>query len=327
MSKEVVLVVTRYPDADMAVLAERYTLRVLGDAPDAAARAALLAELAPHVRVLATNGEAGADAALIDALPKLEAIVSYGVGVDAIDLAHAARRQIRVTNTPEVLTEDVADLGMALMLAVAREVARNDARVRAGDWGAGGERGHFPLTARLHGKRLGILGLGRVGRAVARRAAAFDMTIGYHDRVRFDDVPYAFHDGAAALAAGSDYLIVCAAADSMPRGAIGRAVFEALGPQGFLINVARGAILDEPALIECLSDGRLRGAALDVFWNEPAIDARLLALPNLLLSPHRASATTQTRAAMARLVRENLDAFFDGRPLVTEFTAHRPKAG
>ncbi|MEK6346552.1 MAG: 2-hydroxyacid dehydrogenase [Burkholderia sp.] len=319
MSKEPVLVVTRYPEPDMLVLAERYALHVLADAPD---RAALLAELAPRVRVLATNGEAGADAALIDALPKLEAIVSYGVGVDAIDLRHAASKGIRVTNTPDVLTEDVADLGLALMLALAREVAANDARVRAGEWG----REHFALTSRMYGKRLGIIGLGRVGRAVARRAAAFDMAIAYHDRARFDDLPYAFHDSAAALAANVDFLMVCAAADQIPRGAIGAEVFEALGPNGFLINIARGSILDEPVLVDYLSDGRLRGAALDVFWNEPAIDRRLLALPNVVLSPHRASATVETRAAMARLVRANLDAWLAGEPLVTEFTAHLPKA-
>ncbi|WP_186116365.1 2-hydroxyacid dehydrogenase [Burkholderia gladioli] len=319
MSKEELLVVTRYPEADMIVLAERYTLHVLAEAPD---RAALLAELAPRVRVLATNGESGADAALIDALPRLEIIVSYGVGVDAIDLAHAAAKGIRVTNTPDVLTEDVADMGLALMLSVAREISRNDARVRAGEWG----REHFALTSRMYGKRLGIIGLGRVGRAVARRAAAFEMRIGYHDRFRFEDVPYAYHASAAALAADSDYLMVCAAADQIPRGAIGREVFDALGPNGFLINIARGSIIDEPVLIDYLADGRLRGAALDVFWNEPAIDRRLLALPNVVLQPHRASATIETRAAMAELLRANLEAYLAGQPLVTEFTAHLRRA-
>ncbi|WP_186125559.1 NAD(P)-dependent oxidoreductase [Burkholderia gladioli] len=279
MSKEALLVVTRYPEADMIVLAERYTLHVLAEAPD---RAALLAELAPCVRVLATNGESGADAALIDALPRLEIIISYG----------------------------------------AREISRNDARVRAGEWG----REHFALTSRMYGKRLGIIGLGRVGRAVARRAAAFEMRIGYHDRFRFDDVPYAYHDSAAALAADSDYLMVCAAADQIPRGAIGREVFDALGPNGFLINIARGSIIDEPVLIDYLADGRLRGAALDVFWNEPAIDRRLLALPNVVLQPHRASATIETRAAMAQLLRANLEAYLAGQPLVTEFTAHLRRA-
>ncbi|MBI0328448.1 2-hydroxyacid dehydrogenase [Burkholderia plantarii] len=320
MSKEAILVVTRYPEADMVVLGEQYELHVLAEAPD---RAALLAGLAPRVRVLATNGESGADAALIDALPKLEIIVSYGVGVDAIDLAHAARRGVRVTNTPDVLTEDVADMGLALMLAVAREIPRNDARTRAGEWG----REAFTPTSRMFGKRLGIVGLGRVGRAVARRAAAFGMRIAYTDRMCFDDVPHAFHASAAELAAQADFLMVCAAADQIPRGAIGREVFDALGPDGFLVNIARGSIIDEPVLIDYLGHGRLRGAALDVFWNEPAIDRRLFALPNVVLQPHRASATVETRAAMAGLVRANLQAYFEGRPLVTEFTAHLAKAG
>jgi lactate dehydrogenase-like 2-hydroxyacid dehydrogenase len=238
--------------------------------------------------------------------------------VDAIDLAHAAQRGIRVTNTPDVLTEDVADLGMALMLSIARDIPQNDALVRAGQWG----KRPIALASRMFGKRLGIFGLGRVGRAVARRAAAFDMKIAYHDRAQFADVAYAYYSNAAALASESDFLMVCAAADQIPRGALGREVFDALGPQGFLINVARGSIIDEPALVEYLIDGRIKGAALDVFWNEPAIDPRLLTLPNVVLQPHRASATLETRAAMAQLVRDNLHAFFDGKPLVTEFTAH-----
>ncbi|QTD94771.1 2-hydroxyacid dehydrogenase [Burkholderia anthina] len=315
MHKEELMVVSRYPDADMATLEAQFSLHVLADAPD---RERLLAEVGPRIRALATDGESGASAALIDALPNLQIIVSYGVGVDAIDLAQAARRGIRVTNTPDVLTGDVADLGIGLMLAVARDIAQNDAFVRAGAWGAQ----RFRLTSRMFGKRLGIIGLGRVGRAVARRAAAFDMQIAYHDRMRFDDVDYRFHASAAELAGDVDFLMVCAAADRMPRGAIGRDVFDALGPDGFLVNIARGSIVDEPVLVDYLLDGRIRGAALDVFWNEPAIDARLLTLPNVVLQAHRASATIETRAAMAQLVRDNLRAYFDGQPLATEFTGH-----
>lgn len=319
MHKEELLVVTPYPQADMELLAGKYTLHVLSEAPQPER---LLAELAPRLRVLATNGESGAGAQLMDALPKLEIIVSYGVGVDAIDLKHAAARGIRVTNTPDVLTGDVADLGIALMLAGARDLARCDALVRGGQWG----RTQIPLTTRVFGKRLGIIGLGRVGRAVARRAAAFDMQIAYHDKLRFDDVPYQYASGMAELAAQSDFLMVCAAADQMPRGAIGREVFEALGAGGFLINIARGSIIDEPALLDCLERKLIRGAALDVFWNEPHIDRRFLDLPNVLLQPHRASATVETRAAMARLVRDNLDAYFSGAALPTEFTMHLARA-
>lgn len=319
MHKEELLVVSRYPESDMAWLAQHYTLHVLADAVD---RTALLEALAPRVRVLATNGESGADAALIDALPKLEVIVSYGVGVDAIDLAHAARRGIRVTNTPEVLTGDVADFGIALMLAIARQIPQNDALVRAGQWGTTS----FPLTTRMFGKRLGIVGLGRVGRAVARRAEAFDMKIAYHDRIRFEDVAYDYHASAAALAQEVDFLMVCAAADQIPRGALGRDVFDALGPEGILINVARGSIIDEPVLLAYLRERRIRGAALDVYWNEPSIDPRWRSLPNVVLQAHRASATVETRTAMAQLVRDNLAACFGNKPLVTEFTAHLAKA-
>lgn len=318
MHKEELLVVSRYPESDMALLERRYTLHVLADAAD---RAALLADVAPRIRVLATNGESGADAALIDALPKLEVIVSYGVGLDAIDLAHAARRGIRVTHTPEVLTGDVADFGIALMLAIARQIPQNDAQVRAGRWG----QASFPLTTRMFGKRLGIVGLGRVGRAVARRAEAFDMKIAYHDRIRFEDAAYDYHPSAAALAREVDFLMVCAAADQIPRGALGREVFDALGPDGILVNVARGSIIDEPVLLEYLGAQRIRGAALDVFWNEPSIDPRFHTLPNVVLQAHRASATVETRAAMAQLVRDNLEACFSGKPLVTEFTAHLAK--
>jgi D-3-phosphoglycerate dehydrogenase len=316
MYKADLLVVTRYPDADMAELARHFELHVLADADHPEV---WLKNVAPRIRALATNGEAGASAALIDALPNLEIIASYGVGVDAIDLAHAARRGIRVTNTPDVLTEDVADMGMALMLAVARDIPQNDAIVRAGEWGSA----QIPLATRMFGKRLGIIGFGRVGRAVAKRASAFNMTISYHDRIRFGDSPHTFHDSAVSLARESDFLMVCAAADQSNKASIGRDVFDALGPQGILVNISRGSIIDEPVLLDYLIERRIRGAALDVFWNEPAIDARFRTLRNVVLQPHRASATVETRAAMAQLVRANLSAFFSGEPLVTEYTAHR----
>jgi lactate dehydrogenase-like 2-hydroxyacid dehydrogenase len=316
MHKAEVLVVTRYPDADMAALAQHYTLHVLADAEDPDA---LLAEIAPRIRALATNGEAGASAKLIDALPHLEIIVSYGVGVDAIDLERAAQRNIRVTYTPDVLTDDVADLGIALLLSVARDIPQNDAIVRAGEWG----HVQIPLATRVFGKRLGILGLGRVGRAVAKRAAGFDMAISYHDRNRFDDSPYTFHETAVELARHSDFIIICAAADRSNRASIGHEVLDALGPDSFLINIARGSIIDEPVLLNYLTERRIRGAALDVFWSEPAIDPRFFALHNVVLQPHRASGTVETRAAMAHLVRNNLAAFFAGEPLITEYTAHK----
>jgi D-3-phosphoglycerate dehydrogenase len=296
----------------MAELERHYTLHVLSDCTN---RGALLAEVGSRIRALATNGEAGASAELIDALPALEIIVSYGVGVDAIDLAHAAKRGIRVTNTPDVLTGDVADMGIGLLLSIARQIPANDRIVRDAQWG----KAAIPLATRMFGKRLGVLGLGRVGRALTRRAAAFDMTVAYHDRVRFDDVDYTYCDSAVALARESDFLVICAAADRESQGLVSRDVFDALGPNGILVNIARGSIVDEPVLLEYLSECRIRGAALDVFWNEPSIDPRFFTLDNVVLQPHRSSATVETRGAMAQLVRENLKAFFDGAPLVTEF--------
>lgn len=312
MHKTDLLVVVRYPERDMAELERHYTLHVLSDCTN---RGALLAEVGSRIRALATNGEAGASAELIDALPALEIIVSYGVGVDAIDLVHAAKRGIRVTNTPDVLTGDVADMGIGLLLSIARQIPANDRIVRDAQWG----KAAIPLATRMFGKRLGVLGLGRVGRALARRAAAFDMTIAYHDRVRFDDVDYTYCDSAVALASESDFLVICAAADRESQGLVSRDVFDALGPNGILVNIARGSIVDEPVLLEYLSERRIRGAALDVFWNEPSIDPRFFTLDNVVLQPHRSSATGETRGAMAQLVRENLKAFFDGAPLVTEF--------
>jgi lactate dehydrogenase-like 2-hydroxyacid dehydrogenase len=309
------LVVVRYPEADMAELERHFTLHVLSDAANPAA---LLADVGPRIRAVATNGEAGANAGLIDALPQLEIIVSYGVGVDAIDLGHAAKRGIRVTNTPDVLTGDVADMGMGLMLAIARQIPANDRVVRNGQWG----KVTLPLATRMFGKRLGIVGLGRVGRALAKRAAAFDMSIAYHDRIRFDNVGYTYREDAVTLARESDFLVICAAADRQSHASVSRDVLDALGPDGVLVNVARGSIVDEPVLLDYLATHRIRGAALDVFWNEPSIDPRFHSLDNVVLQPHRSSATVETRAAMAQLVRENLRAFLEGMPLVTEYATH-----
>ena len=315
MHKTDLLVVVRYPEADMAELERHYTLHVLSDSADPVA---LLADVGKRIRAVATNGEAGAGATLIDALPELEIIVSYGVGVDAIDLGLAAKRGIRVTNTPDVLTGDVADMGMGLMLAIARHLPANDRVIRDGQWG----KVTLPLATRMFGKRLGILGLGRVGRALAKRAAAFDMSIAYHDRIRFDDVGYTYCEDAVALARDADFLVICAAADRQSHASVSRDVLDALGPDGILVNIARGSIVDEPVLLDYLATHRIRGAALDVFWNEPSIDPRFHSLDIVVLQPHRSSATVETRAAMGQLVRDNLQAFFKDLPLVTEYPTH-----
>jgi D-3-phosphoglycerate dehydrogenase len=313
MKKEEILVVAPYSDSAMAMFAQHYELHVLSQAADPDA---LLKNIAPRIRALATNGESGASAKLMDSLPKLEIIACNGVGVDAIDLAHAAKRGIRVTNTPGVLTDEVADMGMGLLLATVRRIPQCDAFVRSGQWG----HTPLPLTARVFGKRLGILGMGRVGKAFARRAAAFDLTVAYHNRHRIsDEAAYTYYDNAVELAHHSDFLVICASANGENRASIGRDVLDALGPTGFLVNIARGSIIDEPVLIEYLQEKRIAGAGIDVFWNEPAIDPRFWTLDNVVLQAHRASATTETRAAMAQLALDNLLAFSAGKPLLSEY--------
>ena len=310
MSKPGLLVLGPYTEPDMRALAEHFALHKLWEAED---RDSFLARVAPEIRGVGTSGGIGADAALMDALPRLEIIACYGVGVDAIDLDHARARGVRVTNTPDVLTDDVADMAWALLLATARQIPRGDALVRAGAW----PRGGLPLSNRVWGKRLGIVGLGRIGHAVARRGEGFGMTVAYSGRTRRQDVPYAWHPDPASLARESDFLVVCTAGGAGTQGLIDAAVLDALGPRGTLVNVARGTVVDEPALIAALRERRIAAAGLDVFLNEPDIDPAFFALDNAVLHPHHASGTVETRAEMGRLVRENLVAHFAGRPLPT----------
>ena len=288
-----------------------FALRKLWEAADADA---FVAEVGANVRGIFTNGIIGAGKALIDALPRLEIVGVYGVGVDAVDLASAKARGIRVTNTPDVLTIGVAELALALLLDVARRVAYNDRYVRAGRWP---QEGDPVLANSLAGKRLGILGLGRIGHAVARRAAAFDMTICYHGRRRQDDVAYEYVPDLVEMARAVDCLVVTCLGGPTTKGLVDRAVIEALGPKGWLINVARGSVIDEPALVEALVAGRLGGAGLDVFANEPNVPAALLGMDNVVLQPHQASATWETRDGMGQLVVDNLKAHFAGQPLPT----------
>lgn len=304
------LVVGPYTPDEMEVLARHFVVHRLWQAPD---RDAFLAAVAPEIRAIGTRGELGANGAMIGALPKLEIIACYGVGTDAIDLAAARARGIAVTNTPDVLTEDVADMGWALLLATARRIPEGDLYARSGAW----TKAPMALTTRVWGKRLGIVGLGRIGRAVARRAEGFGMTVAYSARARYADVSYAWHPDPASLAREVDFLIVCAAGGPATRNLVGADVLKALGPAGILVNVSRGSVVDEPALLDALRNGTIAAAGLDVFWNEPAIDPAFAALQNVVLQPHNASGTVETRAAMGRLVRENLLAHFEGRPLPT----------
>jgi lactate dehydrogenase-like 2-hydroxyacid dehydrogenase len=268
-----------------------------------------VASIAAAVRGVATGGGTGVPRPIMDALPRLEIIAVNGIGTDAVDLERARARGIRVATTPGVLTDDVADMAMGLLLAVMRGLSAGDRFVRAGRWGADGS---LPLARKVGGKRLGILGLGQVGRAVARRAEAFGMEIAYTDLRAFDDVAHRHEPELAALAGWADALIVAASGGPGSRGIVDGGVLDALGPEGVLVNVARGSVVDEAALVAALTEGRLGGAGLDVFAHEPHVPEALLGLDRVVLQPHRASATVETRLAMGELVLANLAAQFAG---------------
>jgi lactate dehydrogenase-like 2-hydroxyacid dehydrogenase len=299
-----------YPDWDMDPLQEAYALHKLWQTNEPQA---LLAEHGERIRAIATRGELGASAELIAACPKLELIACYGVGTDAIALAAAKARGIRVTNTPDVLTGDVADIGVGLTLALLRRIPQADAYVRSGAWA----NRNMDLATRLYGKRVGVVGLGRIGVTLARRLSGFDVEIGYFDVAQRADSPHRYFEDLVALADWSELLVVTLAGGASTQGIVNEAVLKALGPRGFLVNVSRGSTVDEPALLAALEARSIAGAALDVFWNEPRIDARFMSLDNVLLQPHHASGTVETRQAMGRLVRDNLAAHFAGRELPT----------
>jgi lactate dehydrogenase-like 2-hydroxyacid dehydrogenase len=267
----------------------------------------------PAVRAVVTTGGAGASRQLLQALPALELVACVGVGFDAIDLAYAREHGIVVTTTPGVLDQCVADTALALLLAVFRRVVQADRFVRAGDWLHGG----FPLTHSLAGKRCGIVGLGNIGRAIARRAEAFGMVLSYHGPGPKADVAYRYCPDLAAMAAEVDVLVLALPGGAASRHVVDGKVLDALGSDGVLINIARGSVVDQAALVERLCDGRLGGAGLDVFADEPQVPAVLFGLDNVVLAPHMASATVETRAAMAQLMLDNLQAHFAGRPLLT----------
>jgi hydroxypyruvate reductase len=279
----------------------------------AAGDAAAFAALAPRLVGLAGAGESKVPASLIHQLPALKVISIFGVGYDGVDVAAARERGIAVTHTPGVLSEDVADLAMALMLAVARGLARADQHVRQGKWPQGG----LPLGRKVSGARLGIVGLGRIGQAIAQRAAAFGMQIAYTARSEKPASGLPYHPGAKSLAAAVDFLVVITPGGAATKHLIDAEVLAALGPKGYLINVARGSVVDEAALVAALQNGVIAGAGLDVFANEPQVPEALWSLPNVVLTPHIASATAQTRQAMADLAFANMVAGTSGQPVHT----------
>ncbi|APE16435.1 hydroxyacid dehydrogenase [Mycobacterium sp. WY10] len=272
------------------------------------------AEQADEVTVIVCNGRPGVDAALMDSLPQLRAIVNFGAGYDAIDVTAARERGIGVSNTPDVLNDTVADTALGLILDTLRRFPAADRYVRAGRWAT---EGPFPYTRDLTGSRVGILGLGRIGSAIATRLRGFDCAIAYHNRHEIPGSPYRYAASPAELAAGVDVLVVVTAGGPDTAHLVDREVLSALGPDGYLINVARGSVVDQDVLIEFLEQGRLAGAGLDVYAAEPDVPVRLWELDNVVLLPHMGSATARTRTAMATLAMRNLEEFLASGQLVT----------
>lgn len=279
-----------------------YTVRRLFEQTD---KEAYIREFGPRIRGAITGGHTGITQALMAQLPALEVVAVNGVGTDAVDLAYARSRGIAVTATFGALTEDVADLAIGLLIAACRDICAGDRFIRDGLWVKNPQPSAIPLARRFSGMRVGIVGMGRVGRAIATRAAAFGCPVSYTDLRAMDDVPYTFVADLKQLAQGSDALVLAAAADKA-EGIIDAAVLDALGAKGFLVNIARGRLVNEPDLVAALREGRIAGAGLDVFVDEPHVPAALLAMDNVALQAHRASATLETRTAMGEMVLASL---------------------
>ena len=306
---EILLIRQTRPDV-AGRLSERFRLHRLEEAPD---RDAFLDAAGPRIRGLAVGAMCPIDARLFDRLPRLEIVASFGVGYDTIDVAEAHRRGIVVTNTPDVLSDEVADLALGLLLATIRRIPQADRYLRAGRW----REGSFPLTTSLRERRVGILGLGRIGRAIAQRLEGFGVSIAYHGRTPQADVAYAYHDSLLGLAKAVDVLIVASPGGPGTRGLVDAAVLAALGPEGIVVNIARGSVIDEAALIAALTAGTIHGAGLDVFENEPQVPQALVDLDQVVLLPHVGSGSHHTRAAMGRVLTDNLFSWFDGKGPVT----------
>jgi len=311
MKPEVLEMGSMYPPTQ-AALEEAFTVHKLWLAPD---RDALIASLAPRITAVASSGRNGIDAATIARLPKLKIISHFGVGVDTVDTGAAKKHGVTVTNTPDVLTEDVADIAIGLLLATVRKIAVGDRYVRGGQW----LKGSMPLTDTIQGKTLGVVGMGRIGRAIARRAEAFNLKIAYQGPRKKSDVSWPYYADPVALAKEVDFLVTACPGGPATEGLVSKAVIEALGPQGVFVNISRGSVADQPALVAALKEGKLGGAGLDVFADEPRVPEELFAMDNVVLQPHVGSATHPTRAAMGQLVIDNLAAFFAGKPLLTPY--------
>ena len=310
MSRTLLLMGPLLP-AVMDTLESTYTVHRHWEADDAAA---LLERIADVCVGVVTDGGRGVEGAVLEKLPNVRIVAVFGVGVDAVDREHCAGRDIVVTNTPDVLSDDVADLAVALALAVARNFVVAERHARAGKWA---KEGGVPLSRRMTGKKAGIYGMGSIGEALAKRLAGFEMDIAYCNRREKADSPHRFVADLATLAKEVDFLFVTAAATPETIGSVDANVLDALGESGYLINVSRGTLIDEPTLVSYLEEGRIAGAGLDVFADEPNIPEALFALDDVVLQPHVASGTHETRAAMGQLVLDNLEAHFAGREPLT----------
>lgn len=279
---------------------------------DATDREAWLDEHGEGVEVVVASYLSGVDGPLADRLPNLKAVANFGVGYDSTDLDAMRERGVALTNTPDVLTDDVADVAVALMLDVMRQFSASDRYVRAGEW----EHHAYPLTRRVSGASVGILGLGRIGLAIARRLEGFGCEVSYHNR-KPADAPYRYVADLATLARESDVLVVAIPACAETNGMVSAQVLAELGPDGYLVNIARGSVVDEDALVSALVEGRLAGAGLDVYRDEPHVPEALRSLDTVVLLPHVGSGTHQTRRDMADLVLANVEAALTGTPLVT----------
>ena len=307
-----ILQIGPYPNWDQKPLDAAFTMHRYFEAED---QLAFVQSIAPSIRGIATRGELGATRELIECLPNLEVISVYGVGFDAVDIAACKERNIRVSNTPDVLTKDVADLGVAMMLVQSRGMIGAEKWVRDGSWI---EKGLYPLKSRVFSKKAGVLGLGRIGFEVAKRLQGFDMDIAYSDVEAKDySNDWAYIQDPVELAKHSDFLFVTLAASAETHHIVGKDVINALGAEGMIVNISRASNIDENALLDALENGTLGSAALDVFEGEPDLNPRFMELDNVLLQPHHASGTVETRKAMGKLVRDNLSAYFENGSLLT----------
>jgi lactate dehydrogenase-like 2-hydroxyacid dehydrogenase len=317
VSKPDVLAVAKLHPFFQQALEATYTVHDRTHVTDPAA----FAQLAPRIVAVAATGESLVPADLLAHLPQAKVVSVFGVGYDGVDVPAAIRHGIPVTHTPDVLTDDVADLAMGLVLSVGRTIPQADQFVRKGLW----PQGPMALGKKVSGARLGIVGLGRIGKAIAQRAQAFGMSIAYTARSEKPDTGYTYYPTPAALAAQVDFLVVITPGGAGTRHLIDAKVLQALGPKGYLINVARGSVVDEAALVAALQAGTIAGAGLDVFANEPHVPQVLWTLPHVVLTPHMASATRETRQAMADLAFANLHAGVTGAPLRTPVPECAPR--